>query len=98
MMPPMITTPATILSFFIIFLFKNFAFSGGISVGGGGGDDGNPTDIELCEGANPSDAVDDNGWCEGVNWSGREWVSVVAQSDPVCCGDGGISDDPELKG
>src|SRR6266566_7686562 len=68
MMPPMITTPATILSFFIIFLFKNFAFSGGISVGGGGGDDGNPTDIELCEGANPSDAVDDNGWCEGVNW------------------------------
>jgi hypothetical protein len=56
MIPPMIITPATILSFFIISLFKNFLFSRGLSVGGGGGEDGDPSDIELCEGANPSDA------------------------------------------
>ena len=48
MAPPMTTTPATILSFFIILSLKNFAFSRG-EVGG-------PSDIELCEGANPSDA------------------------------------------
>ena len=56
MTPPMIMTPATILSVFIIFLFKNFAFSRGPSVGGGGGEDGDPSDTELCEGTNPSDA------------------------------------------
>jgi hypothetical protein len=44
----MMTTPATTLIFFIIFSLKNFAFSGG--------EDGDPSDIELCEGANPSDA------------------------------------------
>jgi hypothetical protein len=50
----MITTPATILSFFTILLFKN---SGGSSVGGGGSEDGGPSDaIELGEVANPSDA------------------------------------------
>jgi hypothetical protein len=54
----MTTTPATILSFFIISSVKNFAFSGDFSVGGGEGGDGDPSDsdIELCDGANPSDA------------------------------------------
>jgi hypothetical protein len=51
MMPPMIVTPAIILSFFIIFSLKNFAFSGG--------EGGAPSDIELCEGANPSNAVEE---------------------------------------
>lgn len=52
---PTITTAATILSFFIILSLKNFVFSRGLSVGGGG-EDGDPSDSELYEGTNPSDA------------------------------------------
>jgi hypothetical protein len=68
MMPPTIATPAKIFIYFTIFSFKNFAFSGGISVGGGGGEDGDPSDIELCEGADPSDIE----LCEGANPSDAE--------------------------
>jgi hypothetical protein len=62
----MIVTPATILSFFIIFLLKNLALSGGVSVGGEEGEGDDPPgvkdgvgpsgiDIKSCEGTNPSD-------------------------------------------
>jgi hypothetical protein len=75
-----------------MFLLKNSALSGGVSVGGeegeGGGafgvkwcDGASTSDIEWCEGSDPPEAdvdidsseyrsVDDNGWCEGVNWLG----------------------------
>lgn len=47
--PPMRVTIPAILSFFTILSLKNLAFSGG--------EDGDPSDIESCEGDNPSDAV-----------------------------------------
>ena len=50
--PLMIATPATVLSFFIIFLLKNSALSGGVSVGGEEGEGGDPSDVK--DGANPS--------------------------------------------
>jgi hypothetical protein len=160
MVPLTIITPATIPIFFIIFLLKNSALSGGVSVGGEEGEGGDPSDvkdganpsgIEWCEGTGPPDigssegagpsnaeeyedgdppdppdadkygvesvdidssenhgflyrhereSVDnDDGWCEGVSLSDGEKVSVVAvaRSDSVSCGDGGISDGPELE-
>jgi len=64
MIPPAITTPAAILSFFIIFLLKNFALSGDVPVGGfllkdpalsgdvsvgGEGKGGDPSDGKWCQ-------------------------------------------------
>ena len=51
--PPTITAPATIPTFFIRFLLKNSALSGGVS-GDGKGEGGDPSDVEWCDGADPS--------------------------------------------
>ena len=85
----MVVTPPRTKSFFIIFLLKNSALSGGVSVGGEG-EGGDASDVKWCERDDPSKAE----CCDGANPSG----SVVARSDPVSCGDGGISDNPELEG
>jgi hypothetical protein len=86
--PPTITAPATIPTFFITFLLKNPALSGGVS----GGDEGEGgSDIEWCDGADPSgvglrkgtgppdigssegiDPSDAEKWCEGINPCGGE--------------------------
>jgi hypothetical protein len=50
MVPPTIATPATILSFFIIFLLKNSALSGGVSAGGEEVEGGDPSDVKWCGG------------------------------------------------
>jgi hypothetical protein len=50
MVPPTIATPATILSFFIIFLLKNFALSGGVSAGSEEGEGDDPSDVKWCGG------------------------------------------------
>ncbi len=42
----MITTAATILSFFIIFWLKNSALSGGVSAGDEEGEGGNPSGVK----------------------------------------------------
>jgi hypothetical protein len=55
--PPTITTPATILSFFIIFLSKYSALSGGVPVGGEEGEGGGASDVKWRDGANPSGSV-----------------------------------------
>jgi hypothetical protein len=52
MVLPMMATPATILSFFIMFSLKIPALSGGTSVGGEEGEGGDPSGVE--DGAKPS--------------------------------------------
>ena len=54
MVLPMTATPITIPIFFIIFLLKNSALSGGVSVGGEGDEDGDTSNVKSCDGANPS--------------------------------------------
>jgi hypothetical protein len=54
MMPPTITTPATIPNFFITFLSKNSVLSGGVSVGGEKDKRGDSSDVKWCDCANPS--------------------------------------------
>ena len=50
-------------------------------------------DIGLGKGIDPSDTEK---WCKSVNPCGGESVTVGAKSDPISCGDGGISDGPEV--
>jgi hypothetical protein len=61
--PPMITTPATTLSFFIIFLLKDSALSGGVSAGGEEGEGGDPSGVKDGPGVSPSGIE----WCEGTD-------------------------------
>jgi hypothetical protein len=70
----MITMPATILNFFIIFSLKNLAFSRGLSVGGGG-EGGDPSDTELCD---PSDAEK---YCEDSDPSDADKYGVGVDID-----------------
>ena len=58
MVLPTIATPAAIPIFFIMSLLKNFALSGGISAGKGS----DPSNVEWCDGANPSGI----GCCKGT--------------------------------
>ena len=81
MMLLMIVTAPAILSFFTIFSFKNFSFSGG--------EDGDPSegsDIELCEGVNRPDAET---WCEIGDPSDVDAYDVdfdsSASDDDRCC-------------
>jgi hypothetical protein len=75
MVPPTITTPATIPIFFIIFLLKDSALSEGVSVGGEEGEGGEPSGVE--DGANPSGIE----WCEGTNPSGIGWCEDTDPPD-----------------
>ena len=91
MAPPMIPPPARTLSPFTISSLKNFALSGGVSVGGEESEGGDPSVVKWSDGGGGSEAK----WCDGVNPSG----SVVAGPDPVSCGGGcGISNVPEPEG
>jgi len=78
----MIATPATILSFFTIFLLKNSALSGGVSVGGEG-EGGDPSGIK--DGGDPSSVKD------GGNLSDIEWCE---DSDPPDADEYGVDIDP----
>jgi hypothetical protein len=73
--PPAITAPATIPTFFITFLFKNFALSRSVSVGGEEGEGVDPSDGKWCNGANPSGIgtnSPDTGSGEGIHPSDAE--------------------------
>jgi len=62
MMSPTIVTPAKILSFFIIFLLKNPALSGGVSAGGDAGESGDQSSNPISSGGgNISGATHDAG-------------------------------------
>jgi hypothetical protein len=87
MVPPTITTPATIPIFFIIFLLKNFAFSGGVSVGGGEGECGDPSDVKWSDGINPSDIE----WSKGTDSSNAG--KLCEDSDPPDAGEYGVDID-----
>lgn len=50
----MTATPTTIPIFFVIFLLKNSALSGGISAGGEDDEGGDTSDVKPCDGASPS--------------------------------------------
>ncbi|KAF8490808.1 hypothetical protein F5888DRAFT_1739706 [Russula emetica] len=88
MVPPTIATPATILSFFIIFLLKNFASSGGVSVGDEEleGEGCDPSNVKCCDGANPSGIE----WCEStpdIGSSGCIDIASCEGTDPTDAGD-----------
>ncbi|KAI0271863.1 hypothetical protein BGY98DRAFT_1005210, partial [Russula aff. rugulosa BPL654] len=74
--------------FFIIFLLKNSALSGGVSVGRDGDEGGNTSDVKSCDGANPSgielcEATNssDVKSCDGANPSCIELYEATDPSD-----------------
>jgi hypothetical protein len=74
MAPPTMTAPATILSFFIIFLLKNSASSGGVS-------DGDPPDAaEYGVDSDPPATGSDAGEC-GVDIGTSENLYRERESD-----------------
>jgi len=85
MAPPTIVTPTTILSFFIIFLLRNSALSGGVSVGGEEGEGGDPSDVKGCDGAKPSGIE----WCEGTDTSDADECGVDSDSSEYDDNDNG---------
>lgn len=87
MVLPTITAPATTPAFFNAFFLKN---PGDVSVGGKG-ESADPPDAETCGGDDPSTDPSNIG-----SSGGEPSGPCGAESEPICCVDGGITDDPEV--